>query len=81
MLHELTLEGIRSAVEDDLCCAERPAAPVVVHRGRLELAELGEQLLDVGVGDAEVQVGDDELGGAAAAGRDAAGPPGAAATA
>ena len=77
--HELTLEGVGSPVEDDLGRAERPAAPVVVDRGRLQFAELWEEFLDVGVRDAEVEVGHHELGGAA--GRDAARPPAAAATA
>ena len=47
--------------------------------GRLQFAKLGEELLNVGVGDTEVEVGDYELGWAAT-GRDATGPPGAATT-
>ena len=78
---KLTLEGVRSPVENDLCCAERPSAPVVVNRGSFQLAELGEELLDVGVGDAEVEVGDDELGGTATASRDPTRPPSATVTA
>merc|ERR1719229_1781759 len=69
------LEGVRSPVENDLCCAERPSAPVVVDRRSFQLAELGEELLDVRVGDAEVEVGDDELGGTATASRDPTRPP------
>ena len=78
---KLTLEGVRSPVENDLCCAERPPAPVVVNRGSFQLAELGEELLDVRVGDAEVEVGDDELGGTATASRDPTRPPSATVTA
>ena len=50
-------------------------------RGSFQLAELGEELLDVGVGDAEVEVGDDELGGTTTASRDPTRPPGATVTA
>jgi hypothetical protein len=36
-----------------------------VDGGGLQMAKLGEELLNIAVGDAEVQVGDNQLGGAA----------------
>ena len=68
MLH--TFHGVSSSVERDLSSSEASAAPVVVNIGELEVPELAEQLVDVGVGHPEVQVGDDELAG----GGDAGGP-------
>merc|ERR1719273_960222 len=71
--------GISPPVEGDLGSAQTPAASVVVHGGHLEVPELAEELVDVGVRDAEVQVGDDELaGGGDAGGSHAASAPAAA---
>ena len=64
----LTFHGIAPPVEGDLGCAQTPAASVVVHGGHLQVPELAEELVDVGVRDAEVQVGDDELAGGGDAG-------------
>ena len=65
-----TFHGVSSSVKGDLSSSEASAAPVVVNIGELEVPELAEQLVDVGVGHPEVQVGDDELAG----GGDACGP-------
>ena len=66
-----TFHGIRLPLVQDIRCAQGPAGPVVVHRGGLELAELREELLDVGLGDPGVQVGDHQLAGPARAQADA----------
>ena len=70
----LTFHGIAPPVEGDLGCAQTPAASVVVHGGHLQVPELAEELVDVGVRDAEVQVGDDELAGGGDAGGSHAAP-------
>ena len=70
-----TFHGVASSVKRDLCRSQASAAPVIVNIGQLEVPELAEQLVDVGVRHAEVQVGDDEL----ARGGDASGPHAAAA--
>lgn len=71
-MYLFTFDGVRSPVKDDVGGAEGPARPVVVHGSSSQLAELGEELVDVRIGNAEVQVGDDQLAGAGLAGDDAA---------
>ena len=58
---DLTLDGVTPSVVDDLRRAETPSAPVVVDGAGPEVAELAEQLADVGLRHAEVEVGDDQL--------------------
>ena len=54
-------DGVGPPVKDDVGGAQGTARPVVVDRGSLQVAELGEQLCDVRVADAKVQVGHDQL--------------------
>mmetsp|Transcript_28437 Transcript_28437/g.71256 ORF Transcript_28437/g.71256 Transcript_28437/m.71256 type:complete len:352 (-) Transcript_28437:85-1140(-) len=61
------LHGILSASEDHLRRALGAALLVKVDAGLLDGPDLLEELLDVLVGDVEVQVGDDELGAAGGA--------------
>merc|ERR550539_1735679 len=58
-----SFHGVASSVKRDLSGAETPSTPVVVNIGQLEAAELSEKLVDIRVGDTEVQVGDNELAG------------------
>merc|ERR550539_2360692 len=58
-----SFHGVASSVESDLGGSETPPAPVVVNIGQLEAAELSEELVDIRVGDTEVQVGDNQLPG------------------
>jgi len=61
----VTFNGVGLAIEDDICCAQTAPGTIVVDGGRLQMAKLGEKLLDVAVGDTEVQVGHHQLGGTA----------------
>ncbi len=63
MFH-LTFDGIRLSVEDDVCRAEGPPGAIIVDSSGPQVPELREELLDVGVGDAKVQVRHHQLGGA-----------------
>jgi len=56
-----SFDGVGPPVEDDVGGAQGTARPVIVDRGSLQVAELGEQLCDVRVADAKVQVGHDQL--------------------
>ena len=76
-----TFHGVSSSVERDLSSSEASAAPVVVNIGELEVPELAEQLVDVGVRHTEVQVGDDKLAGGGNASGPHAAAPGSASTA
>jgi hypothetical protein len=58
----ITSDGVDSAFVVNVSGAEGPPGLVVVDGGGFQLAELGEELHDVGVGHAEVQVADEQLG-------------------
>ena len=58
----ITFDGVGMSIVNDVGGAERLAVSVEVNGGRSQSPELWEELVDVGVGDPEVQVGDDELG-------------------
>ena len=58
-----TFNGVAPSVKSDLSRTETPSASVVVNIGQLEVSELSEQLMDIRVGNTEVQVGDNELAG------------------
>ena len=64
LLLKLTFDGVAFPVVGNLCCSEAASRPVVVHRGQLEAAELGEELRDVGLAHPKVQVGHQQFTGA-----------------
>lgn len=58
---KLTFDGVRLPVKNDISSPEGAATSVIVDGRRLELPKFGEELLDVGIRNAKVQVGHHEF--------------------
>ena len=56
-----TFDGIALPLKDHLSSAKAPPAPVIVHRGELQVAKLAEQLVDVALAHPKVQVAHQQL--------------------
>ena len=57
-----TFNSVGLSLEEDVGRTQRATALVVVNRRRLQPAELGEELEDVGIGDAGVEIRNEEFG-------------------
>ena len=67
-----TFDGVRLSVKDDVGRTVWPAGPVVVNGGGPKFPELWEELADVRIGDAVIQVADDQFPGPGGLANDAA---------
>merc|ERR1719266_1878394 len=56
-----SFDSITPPLEDHFSSAKAPPAPVIVHSGELQVAELAEQLVNVALADPKVQVAHQQL--------------------
>ena len=56
-----TFDCIAPPFKDNLSSAKAPPAPVIMHRGQLQVAKLAEQLVDVALAHPKVQIAHQQL--------------------
>merc|ERR1719270_3352437 len=56
-----SFHGISSTIKCHLRSSKTSSAPVIVNRGRLEISKLRKELVNVGISDTKVKIGDNQL--------------------